>query len=136
MVGWSRSTRSSGGRGPSTSGGRRCASGEAPGGAGGGPSEGSSGTAGVFTDGHRVFQPVPSATGQPLFTDGKQLYAPVCVVTPPGEAADPILAAACSAAKGGPGAARLPSSPGSTISLMTDWSDDELSSCADVGAEY
>jgi len=37
----------------------------------------------TFTDGQTVFQPVPSATGQPLFTDGSQLYAPVCVMLSP-----------------------------------------------------
>jgi len=37
----------------------------------------------IFTDGQKVFQSVPSATGQSLFTDGEQLYAAVCVIFPP-----------------------------------------------------
>jgi len=92
------------------------------------------GAAEIFTDGQRVFQPVPSATGQPLFTDGKQIYASVCVVVgPPGEAVDPILATARGAAMCGPGAANLCSSLCSTISLMADWSDDDEPSCAAIG---
>jgi hypothetical protein len=80
----------------------------------GGESSQANGAAEIFTDGQQVFQPVPSATGQPLFTDGKQLYASVCVVVvPPGEAVDPILATACRAAMCGPRAANLSSSPGS-----------------------
>lgn len=58
----------------------------------GGDSSEGNGAAEIFTDGQQVFQPVPSATGQPLFTDGKQLYASVCVVVgPPDEGADPTL---------------------------------------------
>jgi len=92
------------------------------------------GVAEIFTDGQRVFQPVPSATGQPLFTDGRQLYASVCVVVcPPGEAVDPILATAHGAAMCGPRAANLSSSLCSTVSLMADWSDDDEPSCAAVG---
>jgi len=37
----------------------------------------------IFTDGQKVFQSVPSATGQSLFTDGEQLYAAVCVMVSP-----------------------------------------------------
>jgi len=101
-------------------------------GACGDSSEGN-GAAEVFMDGQRVFQPVPSATGQPLFTDGKQLYASVCVVVgPPGEVVDPILATARGAAMYGPRASNLSSSLCSTISLMADWSNDDEPSCAAI----
>jgi len=62
--------------------------------AGGDSSEGK-GAAEIFTNGKQVFQPGPSASGQPLFTDDKQLYASVCVVVgPPDEAVDPTSVAA------------------------------------------
>lgn len=37
----------------------------------------------VRTVSEKVFEPVPSSTGQLLFTDGVQLYAPVCVMVSP-----------------------------------------------------
>jgi len=66
----------------------------------------------IFTDGQQVFQPVPSATGQPLFTDGRQLYASVCVVVgPPDEAVDPTSATACDATMCCPGTTNLSYGP-------------------------
>jgi len=92
--------------------------------AGGHSSEGV-GAEGIFTDGQQVFQPVPSATGQPLFTDGKQLYASVCVVVgPPEEAVDPTLGKAYDAPS---------SSPCSSSCFMADCSDEDEPSCADIG---
>jgi len=78
----------------------------------------------IFTDGQQVFQPVPSATGQPLFTDGKQLYASVCVVVaPPDQGPNPNFDAACDDAMCG---------FGQQTCLRDDWSDDEPC-CAAVG---
>jgi len=92
----------------------------------------------IFTDGQRIFQPVPWVNGQPLFTDGKQLYASVCtVVGPPGgEAVDRILATACTgAAMRGLGPANPSSSFCSSVSEVADWSDNHEPSCAPVGGD-
>eukprot|EP00419_Tripos_fusus_P014180 CAMPEP_0172738512 /NCGR_PEP_ID=MMETSP1074-20121228/120359_1 /TAXON_ID=2916 /ORGANISM="Ceratium fusus, Strain PA161109" /LENGTH=555 /DNA_ID=CAMNT_0013568159 /DNA_START=135 /DNA_END=1802 /DNA_ORIENTATION=- len=83
----------------------------------------------VFTDGQRVFQPVPSVTGRPLFTDGMQLFASVCVVFgppgPPSESAKSVLDMTCNTCKSAPAFARLSLPPGSIASFTADWSDIE-----------